>query len=244
MPRPKQCRSVECPPSAKGFKPFGHGCIKDKGCVTLQIDEYEAMRLIDKEGLSQEAAALKMQVSRPTFTRIYDRARKTIAEAIFENKTLRIGEGDVEFYGGWHSNINKNINEGSMKKIAIPTTNGNLFPHFGKASQFTFVSIEDKKVVNVETVDAPPHAHGVAPRFVIDHQATEVIAGGIGVTPVNMLTEADVEVHIGAPALPIDDIIAKYLDGTLTYDASNVCNHHHDEHKEETIFTIPNEKKN
>lgn len=145
MPRPKQCRSVECPPSAKGFKPFGHGCIKDKGCVTLQIDEYEAMRLIDKEGLSQEAAALKMQVSRPTFTRIYDRARKTIAEAIFENKTLRIGEGDVEFYGGWHSNINKNINEGSMKKIAIPTTNGNLFPHFGKASQFTFVSIEDKK---------------------------------------------------------------------------------------------------
>lgn len=244
MPRPRQCRSVERPPSVKGFRPFGCGCARNRGTVTLQIDEYEAFRLIDREGLSQEEAAQKMQVSRPTLTRVYDRARKAIAEAIVDNKVLQIGEGDVEYYGQWHSN--KNNNTDIMRKIAIPTTDGKLFQHFGKASQFTFVSIEEGKVINTETVVAPAHAHGVAPRFVIEHRATEVIAGGIGAMPVNMLTEAGVDVHIGAPALPIEEIIAKYLNGTLTYDAGHLCNHHHHDEKEghecnhePQVFIIP-----
>lgn len=226
MPRPKQCRRVECPPVAKGFRPFGCGCNRNRESVTLQIDEYEAIRLIDREGLSQEDAARKMQVSRPTLTRVYDRARKAIAEAIVDNKILQIGEGDVEYYGQWHSN--KITNKEKMRKIAIPTTDGKLFQHFGKASQFTFVTIEDGKVTSKEAVDAPPHAHGVAPRFILSHNVTEVIAGGIGATPVNMLIEAGVEVHIGAPSLPIDEIIAKYIDGCLIFDENNVCAHHHE----------------
>lgn len=256
MPRPKQCRSVELPPSVKGFRPFGCECVRNRETVTLQIDEYEAIRLIDREGLSQEDAAKKMQISRPTLTRVYDRARKVIAEAIVDRKVLQIDKGDVEYYGKWHSNKNNdNYNTNKMKKIAIPTTDGKLFQHFGKASQFTFVTIEEGKVINKEIVDAPPHAHGVAPRFVMQHQATEVIAGGIGAMPVNMLTEAGVEVHIGAPTLPIEEIIAKYLDGTLIYDASNVCNHHHHHHDEKEdhecnhecghetpVFVIPNDK--
>ena len=229
MPRPKQCRSVECPPEAKGFRPFGCGCIRNREAVTLQIDEYEAIRLIDHEGLSQENAAQKMQVSRPTLTRVYDRARKAIAEAIVDNKILQIGEGNVEYYGQWHLNNTTNHIE-EMKKIAIPTADGKLYQHFGKASQFTFVTIEEGKVSSKETVDAPPHAYGVAPRFVLSHNATEVIAGGIGAMPVTMLMEAGVEVHIGAPSLPVDEIIAKYLNGCLTFDENNVCADHHHEH--------------
>lgn len=118
-----------------------------------------------------------------------------------------------------------------MKKIAIPTTDGMLFPHFGHASQFTFVTIDNGKVISKEVHDAPEHAHGVAPRFVMANNATEVIAGGMGAMPINMLTEAGIQVHIGAPALPVDEIIAKYLDGTLSYDGGNACegHHHHEE---------------
>ncbi|MCK9156394.1 MAG: DUF134 domain-containing protein [Paludibacteraceae bacterium] len=229
MPRPKQCRRVKCPPEAKGFRPIACGCVRKKEIVKLQIDEYEAIRLIDYEGLSQEDAARKMQVSRPTLTRVYDSARKTIAQALVDNKQLIIDEGNVEFYGEWHSN--NNINTESMKKIAIPTTDGKLFPHFGKASQFTFVTIEDGKVTNKESVNAPEHAHGVAPRFVMSHNATEVIAGGMGSMPLNMMTEAGLIVHLGAPAIALDDIIAKYLDGTLTYEAATACNcNGHHEH--------------
>lgn len=233
MPRPKQCRRVECPPNTKGFRPFGIGCCRNREVVTLQIDEYETIRLIDLEGLTQEDAAKKMQISRPTLTRIYDQARRAIAEAIVGNKILQIGEGDVEYYGQWHSNIITNNKEEVMKKIAIPTNNGILFQHFGKASQFTFVTIEDGKVTSKEAVDAPPHAHGVAPRFILSHKATEVIAGGIGASPVNMLMEAGVDVHIGAPSLQIDEIIAKYLDGSLTFDENNVCAGHNHEHGRE-----------
>lgn len=117
-------------------------------------------------------------------------------------------------------------------KIAIPTTDGVLFQHFGKASHFTFVTVEDGKAVNKEVVKAPEHAHGVAPKFVIDHEATVVIAGGMGAVPANMLKEAGVEVHMGAPAMPVDEIIKKYLEGTLEYGVMNVCqcdhNHHHE----------------
>lgn len=229
MTRPKQCRSVEFPPGAKGFRPFGGSCGRNREIAILQIDEYEALRLIDYNGLSQESAAKLMQISRPTLTRIYDSARKAVAKAIVENRILQIGNGDVEYYGGWHSSINTNKNNKEMKKIAIPTTNGKLFLHFGKASQFTFVTIDNEKVVTTETIDAPEHAHGVAPRFVIAHGATDVIAGGIGAMPVNMLMEAGIEVHIGAPALSIEDIVAKYIDGTPTFDTNNTCNHQHQE---------------
>lgn len=243
MPRPKQCRRVECPPESKGFRPLGRGCLRRTDPVVLKIDEYESIRLIDYEGLSQDEAALRMQVSRPTCTRIYESARKAIALAIVECRELQIGEGDVEFYGEWHSNTN-NQKRKNMKKIAIPTTDGMLFQHFGKASQFTFVTIEDGKIINKEAIDAPPHAHGVAPRFVISHEATEVLAGGMGATPLEMLTEAGIEVHIGAPSLPIDGLVSKYLDGSLTYNETNVCNHNHGEEGHHHDSDSNNDKNN
>ena len=216
-------------PQVKGFRPIGIPPCNCGETSLLHYDEYEAVRLIDYEGMSQDEAASKMNVSRPTLTRIYDCARKAIAKALVECSVLNIGEGEVEFYGNWHSQMKNNKNIEGMKKIAIPTTDGMLFPHFGHASQFTFVTIEDGKVTDKEVKDAPEHAHGVAPRFVMDNNATEVIAGGMGAMPVNMLMEAGVEVHIGAPVLPVDEIISMYLEGTLTYSGANPCEGHHHE---------------
>lgn len=58
--------------------------------VVLQLDEWEAVRLADAEGLYQEAAALQMGISRPTFSRILNRARRKIALALIEGQALHI----------------------------------------------------------------------------------------------------------------------------------------------------------
>jgi predicted DNA-binding protein (UPF0251 family) len=64
--------------------------------VVLSVDEFEALRLADHEGLYQEQAAERMRVSRQTFGRIVESARKKVARALVEGLALRIEGGDVE----------------------------------------------------------------------------------------------------------------------------------------------------
>jgi predicted DNA-binding protein (UPF0251 family) len=64
--------------------------------VILNVDEFEALRLADLEGLYQEQAAEKMNVSRPTFGRIIDAAHKKVAEALVKGKALKIEGGEFE----------------------------------------------------------------------------------------------------------------------------------------------------
>jgi len=60
----------------------------------LTVDELEALRLADKEGMYQEHAAERMNISRPTFGRIVETARRKVAEALVEGKALRIEGGN------------------------------------------------------------------------------------------------------------------------------------------------------
>ncbi len=64
--------------------------------VVMSLDEFEAMRLADLDGLYQEQAAEKMKVSRPTFSRIIDAAHQKLADAIVHGKALRIEGGPVQ----------------------------------------------------------------------------------------------------------------------------------------------------
>ena len=100
MSRPKQNRKISIPPLMQGFKPFGipRKMLKE---VTLLYDEYEAIRLVDYEGLHQEQAAKQMNVSRPTLTRIYEQARKTLAQALVEGSMVNILGGNVQFDREW-----------------------------------------------------------------------------------------------------------------------------------------------
>lgn len=100
MPRPKQFRKMGSPPIMRGFKPFGIPRTELE-TVILSFDEYEAIRLLDYEGLMQEQAAERMNVSRPTLTRIYENARKTIAKAMVEGKMIVIDGGNVDFGKQW-----------------------------------------------------------------------------------------------------------------------------------------------
>ena len=85
--RPTQCRSVQDLPKVTCFKPDGvpRNMLQS---IVLTVDELEAIRLADKEGLYQADAALRMQVSRPTFGRILEAAHKKVAEAIVDGKQL------------------------------------------------------------------------------------------------------------------------------------------------------------
>jgi predicted DNA-binding protein (UPF0251 family) len=95
MPRPQRCRMVAGPPGCRLFKPAGIPATGRED-VVLTEDELEAIRLADLEGLYQELAAERMDVSRATFGRIVASARKKVAEALVEGKALRIEGGAIE----------------------------------------------------------------------------------------------------------------------------------------------------
>ena len=81
MGRPEKLRTISCGGHGRGFKPVGRPA-RELEVETLRVDELEALRLADLEGLYQEAAAERMGVSRPTFARILARARSVVARAL------------------------------------------------------------------------------------------------------------------------------------------------------------------
>lgn len=88
------------PPRVKGLRPYGNDMSSDT--IALLYEEYEALKLADYEGYSQVEAAKRMGVSRPTFTRIYDRALKKVAEGIVEGKEIILEAGSIIFEEDWY----------------------------------------------------------------------------------------------------------------------------------------------
>jgi len=120
MPRPKNNRIVHEPPLFTNFKPIGvKGLSLEQ--ISLSLDEFEAFRLSDNKGLSQAEAAEEMGISRPTFTRLIEQARKKIAELIVNGKMLNIEGGNIHFRKNimrcqscghmFNTNINEHISE-------------------------------------------------------------------------------------------------------------------------------------
>ena len=94
MPRPCCLRHVGQTPNAQYFKPAGIP-IRLLEEVVLGLDELEALRLADLNGLYQEQAAEQMKISRPTFSRIVEQARRKVADALIHGKALRLEGGAV-----------------------------------------------------------------------------------------------------------------------------------------------------
>jgi len=101
MARPEKCRTVCNPPKMEGFRPYGMTKC-NLSPVILKYEEFESIRLIDYDLLSQDIAARQMNVSRPTFTRIYNRALKTVAKAFVEGKAIEIEGGNIQFANDWY----------------------------------------------------------------------------------------------------------------------------------------------
>jgi predicted DNA-binding protein (UPF0251 family) len=99
VPRPFKCRRVEYLPDVTYFKPVGIP-LRALEEIHLSVEEAEALRLKDLNGLDQEPASERMHISRPTFQRILASARQKVADAILNGKSVRIGGGNFEMAAG------------------------------------------------------------------------------------------------------------------------------------------------
>lgn len=92
MPRPSKCRRVCCMPGNRSFGPLDGP--PGRKTTEMTVDEFETIRLIDLDGLTQEACAERMGVSRTTTQAIYNSARVKLAECLVNGKVLLIGGGN------------------------------------------------------------------------------------------------------------------------------------------------------
>ncbi len=99
MPRPFCPRKLNACPIVEQFVPVIDGERKnnDTEPVTLTLDEFEALRLADYMGLYHEEAGQQMGVSRPTFSRIIEQARRKLSKALVEGIPIYINGGSVNF---------------------------------------------------------------------------------------------------------------------------------------------------
>lgn len=144
MPRPMSDRRVRGGIASDLFKPAGTP-LRGLSEVVLGLDGVEALRLADLEGLYQEAAARRMGVSRQTFGRILEDARRIVADAIINGKALRLEGGNIV-----HTK-DKEMHD----FIAVPTRNGMVDEHFGHCEYFTVYEIKDGVVSSEKRVDSP-----------------------------------------------------------------------------------------
>ena len=99
MPRPFKWRRVCCLPENNRYGPL-NAAENDNGVVQMSVDEYEAIRLIDTEGYTQEKCAEHMNVSRSTIQSIYDSARKKLSDSLVYGKVLWIEGGEYRLCDG------------------------------------------------------------------------------------------------------------------------------------------------
>lgn len=92
MPRPTKCRRICALPQMKEFGPLNPHL--EQATVVLSVDEYEVIRLIDWLDMNQEECASQMEVARTTVQSIYTAARKKIADALVNGRTLKIDGGN------------------------------------------------------------------------------------------------------------------------------------------------------
>lgn len=110
------------------------------------------------------------------------------------------------------------------KKIVIPTTEGLLDPHFGHCKQFTMIEVKNNVIMDESYIDAPPHQPGLLPRYLAEKGATDVIAGGMGQSAIQIFNQHQVNVFVGAPKLKAKELVEGFLSETLSFSA-NYCNH-------------------
>ena len=146
MARPKRCRRICGEPEYIEFVPGG--CTGSEAyTVTLSLDEFEAIRLVDYEKKTHEQCAAMMDISRTTVTEIYERARGKVADCLVNGKKLVIAGGNYRVSGeasGTGNTIVLNEKGGpEIMRIAVTYENGQIFQHFGHTSQFKVYDVED-----------------------------------------------------------------------------------------------------
>lgn len=235
MPRPRKCRKVCHMPKVCNFVPVGQD--ENQAAVVLTVDEFEAIRLIDEQGFSQEECSSYMQVARTTAQAIYNTARAKIATALVEGMPLRIeggdyrlceGKEDVCHCGGCQRHrYGDQFQEKGEKQMRIAVTyeDGNIFQHFGHSEQFKFYDVEEGKIVNTQVVDTNGQGHGALAGFLTGAKVDVLICGGIGGGAQNALAQAGIQLY-GGVAGSCDAAVEALLANNLGYNPNVQCSHH------------------
>ena len=113
MPRPVKWRKICCMPETNRFGPLDND-EQLKGSVTMTVDEYETIRLIDLEHFTQEECALHMNIARTTVQGIYSEARTKLAESLVNGKVLFIDGGEYRLCEGTEKECG---HEGCQRRI-------------------------------------------------------------------------------------------------------------------------------
>ena len=241
MPRPRKCRRVCHFPETLDFFPNAPDFDSGNPSIILTIDEYETIRLIDKEGLSQEQCSAFMGVARTTVQQIYGSARQKLAEMLVSGKPLHIEGGDYELCDGTHSCehvtcYKKKYKQQYSKKegdfimrIAVTYENGQIFQHFGHTEQFKVYDIEDGKIVASEVVDTNGSGHGALAGVLNALNADALICGGIGGGARMALDAAGIKLYGGVTG-EADKAVEALIAGNLDFNPDVQCNHHGDHH--------------
>lgn len=101
MPRRRRLRKIVEPPRFTGFRPYGINAVS-KDFVELLYEEYEAVKLADYDLMDHQQASVLMGISRPTFARIYESARRKIALALVETKEIKTVFGNAWLDKQWY----------------------------------------------------------------------------------------------------------------------------------------------
>ena len=110
--------------------------------------------------------------------------------------------------------------------IAIPTAQGRLCMHFGHCEKFALVRVDrdSKEILWNRMVEPPPHEPGLLPRWLHDRGVELVIAGGMGGRAQQLFTQFGIDLVVGAPPEPPNEIVRAYLENTLQT-GQNLCDH-------------------
>lgn len=247
MPRPCKRRRVCAVPSCAHFGPQDQ-TPQDEQMVILTLDEFECIRLIDLEGLTQEQCAVQMDVARTTVQAIYSSARKKLAACLVYGREMTITGGNYSLcsvhgrsdgrnkgccrkYCMGNVSIGERKGEHEIMRIGVTYENGQIFQHFGHTEQFKIYDVQEGKVVSSEIVDTNGSGHGALAGFLQAHQVEVLICGGIGGGAQNALAAAGIKLYGGAFG-DADAAVDALLKNELAYNPNVMCNHHGGHHHE------------
>ncbi|MDP8252860.1 MAG: NifB/NifX family molybdenum-iron cluster-binding protein [Candidatus Kaelpia aquatica] len=107
-------------------------------------------------------------------------------------------------------------------KIAISTDGNMVSAHFGRCPSFTLVEVKDNEVINRSSIDNPGHHPGFLPQFLHDKGINVIVAGGMGMSALNLFNQVSIDTIVGVSG-SIEDVINKIANGELE-SGESLCN--------------------
>ena len=211
MARPTRCRRICIEPAYDSFRPEG---IPTGEKITMTVDEYEVIRLVDLKKYTHEQCAQQMGISRTTVTEIYESARYKLADSLVHGKVLSISGGNYCFCDGrdpfcCNQKCERTDRSAFENKIQ------------GKG--------EKDEIKQTQVVDTNGQGHGALASFLTNAGVEVLICGGIGGGAQAALAAAGIQLFGGVSG-DADEAVRCFVSGNLNYNPEVRCSHHAHEH--------------